>query len=124
MKKNNIFYACAAAALIFASCQKEGPAPVAPEADMNVITATSVNTKATTIDGVNMVWENGDVVKLFTRTWNESSNKYDAGWCDYTTTLNAPAATASFVRDQANTNTVDNTSGKFFAIYRKGSEYA
>ena len=123
MKKNNIFYACAAAALIFASCQKEGPAPVAPEADMNVITATSVNTKATTLDGVNMVWENGDVVKLFTRTWNESSNKYDAGWCDYTTTLNAPAVTASFVRDQANTNTVDNTSGKFFAIYRKGSEY-
>ena len=118
MKKNNIFYACAAAALIFASCQKEGPAPATPEAtaDMNVITATSVNTKATTLDGVNMVWENGDVINLFTRTWNEASSKYDASWCNYTTTLDAPAATATFVRDAANTNTVDNTSGKFFAV--------
>ena len=125
MKKNNIFYTCAAAALIFASCQKEGPAPTAPEAaaDMNVITATSVNTKATTLDGVNMVWENGDVINLFTRTWNEASSKYDASWCNYTTTLDAPAATATFVRDAANTNTVDNTSGKFFAVYRKGSSY-
>lgn len=122
MKKNNILYACAAAALVFASCQKEAPAPVAPEtADMNVISARTLATKTTTQDGVNMLWENGDQIRLYTRTWNEAANKYDAGWCDYTTTLDAPNSTATFVRDEANTNTVDNTSGRYFAVYRKGA---
>lgn len=124
MKMNKIFYACAAAALVFASCQKEEATTdnigQVPSADMNVITATSVQTKVTTLDGVNMVWENGDQIRLFTRTWNEGTSKYDAGWCDYTTTLDAPSATASFVRDEANTSTVDNTSGKYLATYHKG----
>ena len=128
MKMNKIFYACAAAALVFASCQKEEPATEnnavnSPSSEMEVITATTLQTKATTLDGINMLWENGDQIRLFTRTWNEGTNKFDAGWCDYTTTLDAPSATASFVRDEANTNTVDNTSGKYFAIYRKGSSY-
>ena len=126
MKMNKIFYACAAAALVFASCQKEEPATdvnVAPSTGVDVITATTVQTKTTTEDGINVLWENGDQIRLFTRTWNEGANKFDAGWCDYTTTLDAPSATASFVRDEANTSTVDNTSGKYFAIYRKGSSY-
>ena len=81
MKKNYIFYACAAAALMFASCQKEGPAVEVPETastDLKVITASAVQTKTTTQDGVNVLWENGDVIKLFTRTWNEGENKFDA----------------------------------------------
>lgn len=126
MKKNNIFYACAAAALVFASCQKEAPVsegtiPETPTAEMNVITAKTAGTKVTTLDGVNVLWDNGDKIQLFTRTWNEGASKYDAGWCDYTTTLDAPSATASFVRDEANTNTVDNTSGKYLAINHKGA---
>lgn len=122
MKKNYIFYACAAAALVFASCQKEVPsAEVAEPAstDLKVITASAVQTKVTTQDGVNVLWENGDVIKLFTRTWNESGNKYDASWCDYKTTLNSPAATATFARDENNINFVDNTSGKYLACYLK-----
>ena len=126
MKKNNIFYACAAAALVFASCQKDAPVTEnndvnAPSTEMSVITATTLQNKATTLDGVNMVWENGDQIYLFTRTWNEGTSKYDAAWCDYTTTLDAPSATATFVRDEANTNTVDNTSGKYLAINHKGA---
>ena len=124
MKKNNIFYACAAAALMFVSCQKEGPASVVTEPasdDLNVITASAMPTKVTTQDGVNVLWENGDKIQLFTRTWNETENKYDASWCDYNSSLESPSATATFVRDAANTNTVDNTSGKYFAIYHKGA---
>ena len=126
MKKNNIFYACAVAALVFASCQKEtsvseGTMYETPSAEMNVITAKTAGTKVTTLDGVNVLWDNGDKIQLFTRTWNEGTSKYDAGWCDYTTTLDAPSATASFVRDEANTNTVDNTSGKYLAINHKGA---
>ena len=122
MKKNYIFYACAAAALMFASCQKEVPSAEVTEpasTDLKVITASAVQTKVTTQDGVNVLWENGDVIKLFTRTWNESGNKYDASWCDYKTTLNSPAATATFARDENNINFVDNTSGKYLACYLK-----
>lgn len=122
MKKNYIFYACAAAALVFASCQKEVPSAEVTEpasTDLKVITASAVQTKVTTQDGVNVLWENGDVIKLFTRTWNESGNKYDASWCDYKTTLNSPAATATFARDENNINFVDNTSGKYLACYLK-----
>ena len=126
MKKNNIFYVCAAAALVFASCQKEarlseGTNPETPTAEMDVITAKTADTKVTTLDGVNVLWDKGDKIQLFTRTWNEGTSKYDAAWCDYTTTLDAPSATASFVRDEANTNTVDNTSGKYLAINHKGA---
>ena len=122
MKKNNIFYACAAAALVFASCQKEAPAPEMPQADgMNVITATTLSTKTTTQDGVNVLWENGDQIKLFSRMWNEGTQKYDAGWCEYNTTLDAPSATATFVKDESNLKVADNSSSKYIALYVKGA---
>lgn len=122
MKKNNIFYACAAAALVFASCQKEAPAPEMPQAEgMNVITATTLSTKTTTQDGVNVLWENGDQIKLFSRMWNEGANKFDAGWCEYVTTLDAPSATATFVKDEANAQFADNSSSKYIALYVKGA---
>ena len=122
MKKNNIFYACAAAALVFASCQKEAPAPEMPQVDgMNVITATTLSTKTTTQDGVNVLWENGDQIKLFSRMWNEGENKFNAGWCEYNTTLDAPSATATFVKDEANAKVADNSSSKYIALYVKGA---
>lgn len=124
MKKNYIFYACAAAALVFASCQKEAGAPVVnetPSTAMNVITATTFSTKTTTQDGVNVLWENGDQVSLFTRTWNEGTSKYDAGWCEYKTTLDAPSASATFLKDESNTKNPDMSSSKFLAVYVKGA---
>lgn len=122
MKKNNIFYACAAAALVFASCQKEAPAPEMPQAEgMNVITATTLSTKTTTQDGVNVLWENGDQISLYTRIWNEETSKYDANWCEYMTTLDAPSSTATFVKDETNTKAPDMSSGKFLAVYVKGA---
>lgn len=122
MKKNNIFYACAAAALVFASCQKEAPAPEMPQAEgMNVITATTLSTKTTTQDGVNVLWENGDQISLYSRMWNEGTQKFDAGWCEYNTTLDTPSATATFVKDETNTKAPDMSSGKFLAVYVKGA---
>ena len=125
MKMNKIFYACAAAALVFSSCQKEGPVTDVngqmPTSEMDVITATTLQTKATTLDGVNMLWENGDQIHLYTRTWNEDTQKYGAGWCDYTTSLEAPSPTAEFVKDETNTATVDNTSGRYLAVHYKGA---
>ena len=125
MKMNKIFYACAASALVFSSCQKEGPVTDVnsqmPTSEMDVITATTLQTKATTLDGVNMLWENGDQIHLYTRTWNEDTQKYGAGWCDYTTTLDAPSPTAEFVKDETNTATVDNTSGRYLAVHYKGA---
>lgn len=126
MKKNNIFYVCAAAALVFASCQKEAPVsegtnPETPTAEMDVITAKTADTKVTTLDGVNVLWDKGDKIQLFTRTWNEGTSKFDASWCNYNSSIEGPCATATFVRDEANTNTVDNTSGKYLAINHKGA---
>lgn len=130
--RKNYFFACAAAALMLASCQKEAPVsdasskqegttPDAPTADMSVITATTSNTKVTTLDGVNVLWDKGDKIQLYTRTWNEGTSKFDAGWCDYNSSIEEPSATATFVRDEANTNTVDNTSGRYVAVYYKGA---
>ena len=126
MKKNSILYACAAAALVFASCQKEtsaseGTMPEAPATEMSTITVTSPSTKVTTLDGVNVLWDKGDKISLFTRTWNEVESKFDAAWCDYNSSLESPSATATFVRDETNTKTVDNTSGRYLAIYHKGA---
>ena len=134
--RKNYFFACAAAALMLASCQKEAPVsdasskqegttPDAPTADMSVITATTSNTKVTTLDGVNVLWDKGDKIQLYTRTWKikegETVEKFHAEWCDYYSSIETPSATATFVRDEANTNTVDNTSGKYLAIYTKGA---
>lgn len=125
MKKNIIFYACAAAALIFASCQKEAPAPEVnetPSAGMDVITATTLSTKTTTLDGVNVLWENGDQIHLFTKTWNDEASRFDANWCAYETMLDSPNTTATFVIDDTNNKTVDNTSGKYLAVHYKGAK--
>ena len=132
MKKINILWACAAAALLFTACQKEKaaseePSPqdpadvVVPAGDMSVITATAQNTKTMTPDGVHVYWENNDEIKLYTRIWNEGTGKFDAGFCSYKTSLANPSASASFVKDESDTKAPDNSSGKFFAVHLKGA---
>lgn len=132
MKKNLILWACAAAALLFIACQKEktpsevpsteDPADVVvPAGDMGVITATAMDTKTITPDGVKVYWENNDEIKLYTRIWNESTEKFDAGFCSYKTALTSPSASASFVKDESDTKTPDNSSSKFFAVHVKGA---
>ena len=96
MKKNNIFYACAAAALVFASCQKEVTPEVndAPSTVLDVITATTLSTKTTTIDGVNVLWENSDKIGL----WVGAGDRYVSA--EYTANLDAATSSAEFVRTE------------------------
>ena len=124
MKKNNIFYACAAVALVFASCQKEGPSSEindAPSSGIKVITASAVPTKTTTLDGINVLWENVDQISLFALVPTDNPEKPTATFATYTTTLDAPSATASFVKDEANTVEPTKSNGKYLAFYFKGA---
>ena len=123
MKMNKIFYACAAAALVFASCQKEAPVSQVqnPSTGLDVITATTVQTKTTTQDGINVLWENGDQISLYSRMWDEVQQKFVAGWCEYVTTLDEPSATATFVKDESNSKVADNSSSKYLAMYVNGA---
>lgn len=124
MKQKNIFYACAAAALVFASCQKEEAATdvnVAPSTGIDVITATTVQTKTTTEDGINVLWENGDQVSLFALVPTDNPEKPTATFATYTTTLDGPSATATFIKDEANTVEPTMHNGKYVAFYTKGA---
>ena len=124
MKKNNIFYACAAVALVFASCQKEGPSSEindAPSSGIKVITASTVPTKTTTLDGINVLWENADQISLFALVPTDNPEKPTATFATYTTTLDAPSATASFVKDEANAVEPTKSNGKYLAFYFKGA---
>ena len=115
MKKNNIFYACAAAALVFASCQKEVPAPEVnetPSTVLDVITATTLSTKTATEDGVNVLWENGDQIGL----WVDGDRFVSAV---YTANLDANSATAEFVRTEDPAPGVYD--GTYFALYPASS---
>lgn len=123
MKKNNIVYACAAVALVFASCQKEstaleGTQPV--PSDMDVITATTVSTKTTTQNGVNVLWENGDQISLFALVPTADPAKPSANFATYTTALESPSATASFVKNEDGIEPTQ-SNGKYIAFYTKGS---
>ena len=115
MKKNNIFYACAAAALVFASCQKEVTPEVndAPSTVLDVITATTLSTKTTTIDGVNVLWENGDQIGL----WTGPTNRYVSAV--YTANLDETASSAEFVRTED--PAPDRYDGYCFALYPASS---
>lgn len=121
---NKIFYACAAAALVFASCQKEDAATdvnVSPSTGIDVITATTVQTKTTTEDGINVLWENGDQVSLFALVPTDNPEKPTATFATYTTTLDGPSATATFIKDEASTVEPTMHNGKYVAFYTKGA---
>ena len=124
MKMNKIFYACAAAALVFASCQKEEPATdvnVVPSTGVDVITATTVQTKTTTKDGINVLWENGDQISLFALVPTDNPEKPSAEFATYTTTLDNPSGKATFVKDANSTNEPTMHNGKYVAFYFKGA---
>lgn len=125
MKKNYIFYVCAAAALMFASCQKEGPASEGNDVSstgVEVITATAMPTKTITQDGVNVLWENGDKISLFSLVPNaDNPEKPTAVLCDYITALDAPNANATFIKDATDENQPCLANGKYAAFYAKGA---
>lgn len=110
MKRNIIFYVCAAA-LVFASCQKEGPVSEGTElapSGLDVITATTVSTKTTTQDGVNVLWENGDQIGLYS-----DGGRYTSAV--YTTDLANPSETATFVAEEG--PTAQMSGDRYYAIY-------
>lgn len=127
--KKYILFTCAAAALLLASCQKENSTAdmITPEvsenqdAGMSVIKVTAPATKVATVDGINLLWDNGDKISLFTRMWNEGASKYDASWCNYNSSLEAPSANATFVKDASDEKYPDYSSGKYLAVYVKGA---
>lgn len=127
--KKYILFTCAAAALLLASCQKENSTAdmITPEvsenqdAGMSVIKVTAPATKVATADGINLLWDNGDKISLFTRMWNEGTSKYDASWCNYNSSLEAPSANATFVKDASDEKYPDYSSGKYLAVYVKGA---
>ncbi len=124
MKKNIIFYACAAAALVFTSCQKETATSEGTEltpSGLEVITATTVSTKTTTLDGVDVLWENGDKISLFSLVPTDDPEKPNADFATYTTSLDAPCANATFVKDETNANIPTMFNNKYVAFYTKGS---
>ena len=61
---------------------------------MDVITATTVSTKTTTQDGVNVLWENGDQVGLFVGAGDRTQSAI------YTAHLDSPNSTAIFQRTE------------------------
>lgn len=120
MKKNFISYACVAAALVFASCQKEGPAndgtTVSPS-DLDVVTATTMQTKTITQDGVNVLWENNDEILL----WSHPVETVNPEYCEYKTTLQSPSSVATFVKDESNTNYPTTVGDNYIAFYLKNA---
>ena len=124
MKKNYILCACAAAAFMFTSCQKEAPVsggsstdepkqeettPEIPEGEMGYITAVTLNTKTISPDGVNVYWENADEIALFVG----AGDRYQSAL--YKATLNEPTASATFIR--TGDVTPGNNEGEYYALY-------
>ena len=124
--KKYILFTCAAAFLL-ASCQKEGSTAdiITPEvsesevSDMSVIKVIAPDTKVATLDGINLLWDNGDVINLYTRIWNEGTSKFDASYCSYNATLISPSANATFTKDASDAKYPDYSSGKYLAVYVK-----
>lgn len=119
MKKNNIFYACAAAALVMISCQKEGidgPKVTCVKGDLEAIEATSgdVQVKTLTQNGTSVLWADGDKIGL--RPYVEGDTG-PVGVCTYTTSLDTPSASATFVREESENNSPSLIDGKYVAVY-------
>lgn len=115
MKKQFYFFACAAAALAMASCQKKAPAdaPVVP-ADLQVITASIDESRTTTEDGVHVLWENGDIIGLRPYSGEEAGT---TGMVLYQTSIDSPAARATFVKVDGQSESAAPRNGKYIALY-------
>ena len=80
-------------------------------------TATTLNTKIYTLDGVNLLWENKDAVAL---RYQEHPASEPAS-CVYTTAMAAPKSKTTFKNTSGKTpNKVD---GQFIAVYPASSAY-
>ena len=121
MKKQFYFFACAAAALAMASCQKKAPAdaPVVP-ADLQVITASIDESRTTTEDGVHVLWENGDIIGLRPYSGEEAGT---TGMVLYQTSIESPAARATFVKVDGQEESAAPRNGKYIALYPSNPLY-
>ena len=89
MKLTRVFLVSALAVL--AACSKDQD--VHADGPMSTISATNLQIKTTTIDGINVMWENGDEIALFV-----SGGVGDATQSAlYKTNIATPATTATFV---------------------------
>ena len=124
MKKNFISYACVAAALVFASCQKEVQINNGTDAlpsDLDEVTATILNTtKTVTEDGINVLWENGDKIGLRPFTGAETNTNQ---MVEYVTTLENNSLTATFVKAADCELSTAARNGKYIAFYPINPKY-
>ena len=123
MKKNYIFYACTAAVLVFASCQKEAPVNDGTDvssSDLNTVTATILQTKTTTVDGINVLWEDGDKIGL--RPYSEE-NTNATGMVEYVTTLETNSASATFEKMEGQDESAASRNGNYIAMYPTKPKY-
>lgn len=124
MKKSFIFYICVVATMMFVSCAKqEGPVGETPEDmsyDLETVTATILKTKTTTEDGVNVLWEDGDAIRL--RYYLDGATNATA--CRFATTLDNPNATATFVKDENEKNSPTLYNGEYVAVYPAELNYS
>ena len=89
MKLTRVFLLAALAVL--AACTKNQDIPT--DGGMTTLIATNPQVKTTTVDGLNVMWENGDEIALFV-----SGGVGDATQSAlYKTNITTPAATATFV---------------------------
>ena len=80
---------------------------------LDVITATTISTKTTTEDGVNVLWEDRDQIGL----WVGAGDRYVSAV--YTANLDAASATAEFVRTEE--PAPGSFEGTYFALYPAAS---
>ena len=104
MKKICLF--CAAAALLFASCNKqESPAgtndvPESTTVGFQTVKAVAPATK-TTANGVNVLWTENDVIGLYCGMPTPESTETTAS-ATFTTSVSAPSASAEFAKSDDN----------------------
>lgn len=121
MKKHFIIWACAIAALLFTACQKEKAAASdtpaeGSAAEMNVITATALDTKTTTPDDVHVYWENTDAIALFAVNGTNRTRS-----ANYSTSQSGASATFTKTNDTAPIATEIEGNNYYFALYPSSS---
>ncbi len=85
--------------IMSSACSKHdesGDIPFATADDMSVISAVAMQTRTTTPDGINVLWENGDRIGLFVA--NSSTQEERTRSAVYETELSSPSAEAFFTK--------------------------
>lgn len=97
--KQYFFLLCAAVMSVTAACTKYDAAmgdSSEPVADLVSVTATAMQTKTLTYDGVNVLWEDGDRIGMFVA--NSSTQEERKRSAVYETDLSSPGAEAVFTK--------------------------